>query len=644
MKRIVLKIILIPFLIFQSYQFSFALNTDTHEDINEYIARNTLNGFSLENYLKDKLGFEKGITTKFDSLEIWQRLREGGKKEDKPPWYPPYLRSVNHFHNPLTEQGYSGYFYGLLLSGDSSIVWAQKPIGSQSILCYSGCYSWYDVRDYYYKALTSTSKTTRDTYFAETFRGVGQLMHLVEDASVPAHTRNDGHVFYNYENYAESYINQYGVPTPTSSGFFSGTINNIASFIDTNQYNGPNPNPNIAVGTNIGLSEYTNANFFSEDTINDLNFPYPQITQNTPVVQRNFTNSLWNTTYPRQYYLKNCCGETNGGQGYLLSAVDYLDYYRQQYPLLSFALPKIPVLDNNVYADYASLLLPRAVGYSAGLLDYFFRGTLEITPPAQVAYAVTDGSQTPYVDTPTGNHHQQFTSIKAKVRNSTSDTIPGEEVRNCDQLQQNCILQAIARYKIIPNYQSNLSNYPPDGTTMHNIEYSYSVSEPKYIDSLSSTTPQEFTFYFTNYPIPAGITDLHLFIVFKGTLGNETGTAIAAGMKDLMEPTHQVLWNATDMFQLDGHLYTANTIKTTPALAARVDFDHDGIFNETGEPYIDPHPATFGIGYLKNPPGQSNPFTYSAITALQQGRHIRLVVLVDKPQDKTTWFWRNMMI
>jgi hypothetical protein len=157
----------------------------------------------------------------------------------------------------------------------------------------------------------------------------------------------------------------------------------------------------------------------------------------------------------------------------------------------------------------------------------------------------------------------------------------------------------------------------------------------RYIDNLSSITPQEFTFYFTNAPIPAGITDLHLFIVFKGTLGNETDIAIAVGKKDLMEPTHQVLWNLTDMFGLDNHLYTSDTIKTTPALADRVDLDHDGVFNEIseGEDYIDPYPVTFGIGYLKDPPGPVNPFTYSAITVVQPGRHIRAVVLVDKPQN-----------
>jgi hypothetical protein len=304
-------------------------------------------------------------------------------------------------------------------------------------------------------------------------------------------------------------------------------------------------------------------------------------------------------------------------------------------------------LDNNVHNTYAEELIPRAVGYSAGLLDYFFRGTLEITPPDQVAYSVTDGSVTPYNDN--GNLHQQFTNIKAKISNTT----PNEDI-------QNGTIRAVVKYKIIPNYMYDLSNYPPVVSTEDNVQnnmrdvaYTYSVSNEKtlsqsQIDSLNLSESVEFSFDFTQ-PIPAGITNLSLQIIFKGTLGNETDIAIAVGMKDLLEPTHQVIWNSRDMFNLYGHLYTPEDdpytpeldgIKNTPALAALVDLDSDGIFNEIinpdgpNEPYIDPYNMTFGIGYMSDPPGSGSTFYYSAHTQdLQPGRHIRLIALMDKPQD-----------
>ena len=254
--------------------FCYALNVETHKDINEYIARNALDGFSLGTYLKNNLGIENGITTSFkssnDSLEVWQWFRAGGEYEDAPPWTLPYLRSKNHFHNPINEQGFSGIWDTEFLSGMSAINWVLSSPNTQSP---GGYYSWADVRSYYLKALTLGTKTDRDTNFAQTFRGLGQLMHLVQDMSVPEHTRNDGHYipYIAYEDWVKS--NPQSINTAASSPiFFNGTVNNIASFMDTNKYNGSNPNDtaNLTTGSDgthyftIGLSEFSNANFFSE--------------------------------------------------------------------------------------------------------------------------------------------------------------------------------------------------------------------------------------------------------------------------------------------------------------------------------------------------------------------------------------------
>lgn len=181
--------ILIAVTVFSFVSICYGLETDTHEAINEHIARNTFNGFSLGTYLKDQLGIQDGIEEEFASQRVWWWLRKGGLYEDVPYWYLPYLRSVNHFHNPLTNQGYSGFWGTGILSGGSSIQWSQKTKGTQSP---GGYYSWHDARDYFYKSLTVNAKATRDQNFADTFRGLGQLMHLVEDLSVPEHARDMG--------------------------------------------------------------------------------------------------------------------------------------------------------------------------------------------------------------------------------------------------------------------------------------------------------------------------------------------------------------------------------------------------------------------------------------------------------------------
>lgn len=360
----------------------YALKTETHEAINEYIARNTLDGFSLDLYLKDKLGIQEGIEqTFFNSNEVWQWLREGGLKEDKPYWYMPYLRSANHFHNPLTDQGFSGIWGTGFISGESSIQWSQEPIGMQSP---GGYYSWHDVRNYFYKALTSESKTDREKNFADTFRGVGQLMHLVEDLSVPEHTRDDGHYVKAYEAWVGGNVN---ISSITPKFFDSTSLGNsnplasvpVANLFDTNQYNGTNPDIiySITLQGNIGLSEYTNANFLSPDTMFSADFPYPDWSN---VVE--YDEEIDVTTGKKRRYLKKLGhGEKVGNKIGYGESIDHLAASRWFYKYLPSSLKHLGLeLDEKVYTDYAAKLIPRAVGYPAGLLNYFFRGEINMVP------------------------------------------------------------------------------------------------------------------------------------------------------------------------------------------------------------------------------------------------------------------------
>jgi hypothetical protein len=649
----------------------------THPAITEKAATSDVS--NLNDYLKTSLGFEQGFDSRFPSnsqdpkKSALELLKTGSTDEDSPA-----CRASNHFHDPLETWDQSGMSDEPLwldikcfswAPWYSNITWAtgylSPPPGEQKqIFTTNPDYApinWDTARDSYYKALTSTTNLQppfpqgRDYYFAKTFQSLGHVLHLLEDMAVPAHVRNDftSHVAFNgitssdfvkwFGNHYEYYVQTHNniVTSISEVEYPSFTNNRLTDFWDTDQYNGDNPSS----GLTIGLAEFTNANYLSDSTIPyTLRMPYHMYTYpkiDDPNIQICIDYEPGSTD--KRVYLsrKNrgaCPPITEERLADHFAALGFWNDFSVNTIIdavlnLDFTVLATPVsLDDNVHKTYANDLLPRAVGYSAGLLNYFFRGTLEITPPAQVAYAFTDGSITPYFDEPSGNYHQQFRSIKAKVRNITIKEELPDGTKIYEDIQAG-IIQAVAKYKIIPNYMYDLSNYPPDGNVMKDVGYSYSASLPITITSLSSTEATEFTFDFTSNPIPAGITDLYLQVIFKGTLGNETDIAIAVGIKDLMEPTHQVFWNATDMFKLDGHLYLSDTIKADTELADRVDIDGDGIFNETGEPYIDPHPVTFGIGYLNGPPGPANPFTYSAITALQSGKHIRVIALFDKAVD-----------
>ncbi len=542
------KILFIVAGVFISFPvFCFALNVDSHKKINDHIAGATINGFSLGSFLRNQLDMPKGNDTKMmnsDNKTVQDWLSDGGVKEDNPYWLMTLVpvRAMYHFHDPFNEQGWAGK--------ESAVFWTQEGIGQQ---WYGGYYSWFDVRQYYYDALIEEDNAARDVSFAETFRGLGQLMHLVQDMSVPEHARNDFHNPSEYEEWVKgstggtAHVN-IGSYTPHSfdwdlllldSKFISSAPVPIANLFDTNQYEGSNPNPDITMVQGIGLAEYTNANFLSPDTI-FTGYPYPSITTSVEVDNDTITDPRDPFRQVlRQYYKKIADGDT----GYRLANRPLLcDYALTPVPPEGWAY-NLPVFDDNVYRDYANKLLPYAIGYSADLLHYFFRGKLEISQPSRFVYSILDGSQ-PY---------KVFHYIQAKVKNASQTNGTFEEIGGGT-------LVAVAKYRLRTDtdpYNPDLSKDPPTDAS-RDSKFSYSVSAPKDINSLpTSGDGEEFEFDFSLSPIPAGITDLYVQVVYQGTLGNEEGTAIAVGMKDLSEPTHYVEYNATD------RLYVSGIVRTT---------------------------------------------------------------------------------
>ena len=69
-------------------------------------------------------------------------------------------------------------------------------------------------------------------------------------------------------------------------------------------------------------------------------------------------------------------------------------------------------LDDNVLEDYAAQLVPRGESYSAALLKYFFRGTMEITLPRNGVYAFRGTETVPTT--------QGFNKVNLLVKNTTS--------------------------------------------------------------------------------------------------------------------------------------------------------------------------------------------------------------------------------
>ena len=168
-----------------------AFNGETHKAMN--IAATSPGAcsadFCFDDFLRNDLALGAGIEERFGGETVWQWIRDGGEHEDDPD-----SRSFRHFHDPLRPWNDAGLqlIWPPFFHWESSVVWMQDDDGTDADA--NGAaqgWSWPDARRSYYHALTMQYQGDREQKWADTFRAVGQVMHLIEDAASPAHVRNN---------------------------------------------------------------------------------------------------------------------------------------------------------------------------------------------------------------------------------------------------------------------------------------------------------------------------------------------------------------------------------------------------------------------------------------------------------------------
>lgn len=387
----------------------------THPDLSEMASKISVLG--AQDYLKN-IGFSKGLDETVNNKKVFEWFREGAFLEDSVVWYELITnrgRFNNHFHNPLKQWWSAGlddylilpspvppYTYSHHVFGLSSVLWAQDSTYQESFR--EGDQSWKKIREHYYTALTGKDftgtevapyKEKREEYFARTFRGLGHQIHLIQDAAQPDHVRNDAHpedslLEKNYLTGAP-YFETWAKKNPGIINSFASKAKDfmpqvslniskyglvpITQFIDAEQYNtGTIPSNSFT----WGISEYTNSNFVSDDTIFTENFsqsdrhyfPYPRYsTQCYELYDKDI-----GANKKRTYLRKKCEGEPVERFAAPGPFFKYLGLFAPSLQRLDL------ILDAGAHYDYADKLIPRAVGYSAGLLNYFFRGEMDMIP------------------------------------------------------------------------------------------------------------------------------------------------------------------------------------------------------------------------------------------------------------------------
>ena len=250
-------------------------------------------------------------------------------------------------------------------------------------------------------ALTNSMQDARNENMALMLYTLGHVLHLNQDLSSPDHVRNDNH-FYGPHRYIENfgvktYLNEPNAfPQEQHSwSYWQGmNFSKLLDFWDRNLYNGTVSPLNNSEDTNqptkkLGLAEWSSGNFLGEDALynevvwtNDTfhHFPFPSL--NTSVSKSPLRPSYLKNgnAINRSYFDKIGDGITFQNH----SVVNYFGWAIAQKngssPRTYASVPvwrvSVSLDDTNVLQAYHEQLIPKAIEYSAGILDYFFRGTM----------------------------------------------------------------------------------------------------------------------------------------------------------------------------------------------------------------------------------------------------------------------------
>ena len=420
----------------------------------------------------------------------------------------------------------------------------------------------------------------------------------------PQHTRNDphsgrycefvicpgGHASY-FEHYVDARATGVASFTLRERFFENGNPTDISEPVASRplSYDGyPIPRFNsyrdyfvTALGASsvrgLGLANYSNQGFYSSGTniysgADEYPSPPSTTTGLLQIVDTNVKNAnnesargvltlykgtVTDSTYPEY-----------SEQNVLLSSRGAFDQFLAQGPR-RFSL------NHYNYDDQARLLIPRAVAYSAGLLDYFFRGSMEITLPDEGVYSVVDDSRfaPPAPESSVG--FKGFDTLRLKLRNTTNPTTPpSAEVSN--QPMSNGILVAIVKFHRNACYTNNLDGEITDAEQVAGCRSNYEeivVSDPL----LSVAVPFgdeghphgiDFSFHFAK-EVPINAWDVVLQVAYRGQLGGEAD-AVVVSTKDISEPTFITTFNDTDYIFLDGSCYSPSVVAGSDALWNRL--------------------------------------------------------------------------
>ena len=500
-----------------------------------------------------------------------------------------------------------------------------------------------DAKEYFYQALTfnegspQASDAERGQNWGLLFLSLGGAVHHMQDMAQPQHVRNDQHcdawicylLYIDNESLYESYTAKRATAVNALAASASPMYPGPAEFTQLRHFWFNHSE------THSGIAEFTNRHFVSQgtnftldgDRVNTGTYPEPRPGPATdyPVAQLfadagelpdpaivalceesepaiGCTMTMYSTTLSQKTSTLSIFDQDLAPRGLTVT-------YASGAMGPGYTTERLFALNRFNFDDAHITLIPQAIAYSAGLINFFFRGSLQIDPPALGAYAVADHATA-----------QGFDTIKAKIKNTT----PNEAMNGGT-------LVAIAKFHRNECYQADLSGEFTTDSAGSLVEpcpsyrsaEEYIATSAEQTVTLASGEQQDMTFTFDGY-IPMDATDLYLQVVYRGILGDESD-GMAVGTADLAEPTYMTVMNATDVFYLQDTFYYYDDIidNITQSPYSIIDRDRNGTFKVP--PDVDVRGGA--IDYEIFLDGGR----IATIGSLPEGRFARVALLVNPP-------------
>jgi hypothetical protein len=438
----------------------------------------------------------------------------------------------------------------------------------------------------------------RARYWATVFRSLGDAIHVLQDMAQPQHSRVDSHFtggVYGegggsfaghksfYENYIEArarqldfkfkdaagverFVTPLPLPNSNSYPYDPPRFTTYADYWSTaRDWSSGTANASL---NGRGLADYASRGFYTAGTniasgaSRGGMFPQPtQVeAQLNKVDEFDPVNIMGDKLTGKVIQLirgtvVDSISSTKNATDAPLSSEGAFDQF------LTANLQRHYTLTTYNYDEQARLLLPRAAAYSAGLIDYFFRGKLQIGVPNEGVYSIVDQRKQSNSET------QGFRKLKVKVANLTPSIIPsGTSVEEVQAMTAGKMV-AVVKFHRNPCYTADLTHEykDPEGNesfSCRSIEEEIVVSDPMGVTDIPGIPAggnfealgQDILFTFSS-AIPINATDLYLQVVYRGILGSEAD-AVVVTTKDIPEPTYFSVVNVTDyVFCYASHFY-----------------------------------------------------------------------------------------